>query len=159
MKKRIIEKKKSQIEIDQYQKSRSNIGEITKYTPPKKKQSEIQTPILHQKFLPKTLTSISIPQSTHKKPIYIFLSLYMHTYIYIYIQRKRKRDYEVNRGFDVLNERGATLSLSRVVAAMVSPNVLPLHHTKSSISKSITIPMPIHLYSLFLLFTHATSSL
>ena len=74
-------------------------------------------------------------------------NLHMH----IHTQREREKDrvYEMNRCFDVLDKSWATLIISWFMA-MVSPNVIPLHSAKPSISISITITisMPIHLSSL-----------
>jgi hypothetical protein len=50
------------------------------------------------------------------------------------------RDYEGNRGFDVLDKRGATLVLTGLVA-MVPPNVLRLRGAESAISNPIVIPI------------------
>jgi hypothetical protein len=55
-------------------------------------------------------------------------------------ERERERDYKVNRGFDVLDKRGATLVLTGLVA-MVPPNVLRLHGAESAISNPIVIPI------------------
>ena len=101
-----------------------------------------------QKKKKKITNSNSDPLLTklNKSP-YQSPNLHMH----IHTQREREKDrvYEMNRCFDVLDKSWATLIISWFMA-MVSPNVIPLHSAKPSISISITITisMPIHLSSL-----------
>ena len=136
-------KKNHRSRSTQNQKSRSNIERITKNLNPKKKKKKITNsnsdPLLTK-----------LNKSPYQSP-----NLHMH----IHTQREREKDrvYEMNRCFDVLDKSWATLIISWFMA-MVSPNVIPLHSAKPSISITITISMPIHLSSLFSLSLSLSSA-